>query len=70
MNIMRIQNAFNAFMSTIRDEVEIPSVNATGNNDIALLIADALSTIDPDDDIAQQNATNLYFVFNHIGESY
>lgn len=70
MNIMRIQNAYNAFLSTIRDEVEIPSVNATGNNDIALLIADALSTINPDDSIAQQNATNLCFMFHEIAESY
>lgn len=70
MNIMRIQNAFNALMSTIRDEVEIPSVDATGNNDIASLIADALSTINPDDGNAQQIATNLCFMFHNIAESY
>lgn len=70
MDIMRIQNAFNAFLSTIRDEVEIPSVNATGNNDIAFLIADALSLISPDDGTAQQIATNLAFMFHDIAESY
>ena len=70
MDIMRIQNAFNALLSTIRDEVEIPSVNATGNNDIASLIADALSTINPDDGTAQQIATNLAFMFYDIAGSY
>jgi ketosteroid isomerase-like protein len=70
MDIMRIQNAFNALLSTIRDEVEIPSVDATGNNDIAFLIADALSTINPDDGTAQQIATNLAFMFHDIAESY
>jgi hypothetical protein len=70
MRIMRVQNAFNAFLSTIRDEVSIPSVNATGNNDIAFIIADALATINPDDDNAQQIATNLSFVFDNIGRSY
>ncbi len=70
MNIMRIQNAFNAFLSTVREEVEIPSVNATGNNDIAFLISDALELISPDDDTAQQVATNLTFVFDNIARSY
>jgi len=70
MNIMRIQNAFNALLSTIRDEVEIPSVNATGNNDIASLIADALSTLSPDDDTAEQISVNLAFVFDNIARSY
>lgn len=70
MNIMRIQNAFNALLSTIREEVEIPAVDATGNNDIAFLIADALSLINPDDGNAQQITTNLAFMFHNIGESY
>jgi len=70
MDIMRIQNAFNAFLSTIREEVEIPSVDATGNNDIAFLIADSLSLITPDDSTAQQIATNLAFMFHDIAESY
>jgi len=70
MDIMRIQNAFNALLSTIRDEVEIPSVNATGNNDIAFLIADALSTLCPDDDTAEQIAVNLAFVFDNVARSY
>lgn len=70
MDIMRIQSAFNVLLSTIREEVEIPSVDATGNNDIAFLIADALELISPDDGTAQQIATNLAFMFHNIAESY
>ncbi len=65
----RLQAAFRTFMATVR-EVQGGALDRIGNNDVAALLADACTTINPDDELASNASEALAEVFERIALSY